>query len=767
MPSRYPLAALLFFTREFTEADRLQHLPDSSINPQLWIPLRTDLEGYLPLGGARGYVAVDPFVPSVAQSIANFTYPSNQMFTFPQPNNRPPTPLPPPPYQTAAALTLNVPTSKYILAFVLDTLPRQIYLHFLLTLPSLYFSRVARIFEEAELSMPYIKKMVVVSGDQWKDQSASALNANWNLAPSIISPHFSHLKASWEHFIDSLTKEWKTLNIVSVLLLSTILTTLQIDGATTDPVTRYAALLALVCSLMSLLYGCLYILRFNTMRKAHKAAEWAEEAQKTQTLIWWNVWVLLALPSIWLSWSIIFYLTCVMSFVWRTGTSRDPVLALTPLAALGPRIAVTVVFTLGVVYLALIISEFRRYGDVMDRAWKNRIVEWGATTGSTYDSPSIRRRASNMGSEAAFSAPSRPPSGLAHARPLPPSTEPSKEMPVLVVPEPLSQSPQTPTAPDIFKTTKVMDLRFLGHVPYDRPPTLDERGIRPDDWMQFIAASWDGQHPGFQQDPEQYNSLPLPRLPPQDTTARVIAWWNAHLFLPRGAQAILCEEHTLEDPASPSHAIYLVNIQEAPGEMASHSGFPPSSAGLAERFGSVPEGLERIDVYDPVPETAAPRPMRMGKILIYAGPHTARVHWRSSRKPEPRWLHTTDAGSEEDKGEVDSVVQDSVGEGASHRYPRSAMRRARASPKSSDDDGAAGDDEGDWSDARTREVSSRPSRTAAVGHAISSNDRPSQLRPLPGPRPRFDAPRWSGASLDASESEDVGGLTDVPDHGLQ
>lgn len=27
---------------------------------------------------------------------------------------------------------------------------------------------------------------------------------------------------------------------------------------------------------MSLLYGCMFIIRFGTMRKAYKAAEWAE-----------------------------------------------------------------------------------------------------------------------------------------------------------------------------------------------------------------------------------------------------------------------------------------------------------------------------------------------------------------------------------------------------------------------------------------------------------------------------------------------------------
>jgi hypothetical protein len=56
---------------------------------------------------------------------------------------------------------------------------------------------------------------------------------------------------------------------------SAILTTLQIGAVADQPIARYSALMSLVCALMSLLYGCIYIIRFGTMRKTHKAAEWA------------------------------------------------------------------------------------------------------------------------------------------------------------------------------------------------------------------------------------------------------------------------------------------------------------------------------------------------------------------------------------------------------------------------------------------------------------------------------------------------------------
>ncbi|KAF9467779.1 hypothetical protein BDZ94DRAFT_1155478, partial [Collybia nuda] len=181
--------------------------------------------------------------------------------------------------------------------------------------------------------------------------------------PMALQPADSNLKTTWETFIDTLLLEWKTLNIVSVLLLSAILTILQIEAAAADPITRYAALFSLICALMSLLYGCLYIIRFGTMKKTHKAAEWAEEGQKSKTVIFWNVWVLLAMPATWLAWSIILYIVCIMSFVWRTGTANaNTSPTISQRAALGPRIAISAVLGLGVLYFLLILNTFRRYG---------------------------------------------------------------------------------------------------------------------------------------------------------------------------------------------------------------------------------------------------------------------------------------------------------------------------------------------------------------------------------------------------------------------
>ncbi|KAF8955229.1 hypothetical protein BDZ97DRAFT_1674456 [Flammula alnicola] len=200
----------------------------------------------------------------------------------------------------------------------------------------------------------------------------------FELEPPAESVAYANLQKTWQAFIDSLLREWKTLNIISVLLLSAILTILQIESAASDPLTRYSALLSMLCALTSLLYGCIHIIRFGTMRKTYKGAEWAQEAQQSRTGIFWNIWVLLAMPATWLAWSMTLYIITIMAFVWRTSPfPSSSSSTLSSAQILVPRIVITLVLSLGLVYFVLIAATLRRYGDMMDRAWQRRI--WGCS----------------------------------------------------------------------------------------------------------------------------------------------------------------------------------------------------------------------------------------------------------------------------------------------------------------------------------------------------------------------------------------------------
>jgi hypothetical protein len=113
--------------------------------------------------------------------------------------------------------------NAHMLAF--DTLPRQLYLHLHLRLPSLYFSRVARIFEDAAVSRPEIRRILdtveAVETEYVQGRTrAVGLPFPEEWVPPNVSPALARFKRSWENFVESLVREWKTLNVLSALLLS-------------------------------------------------------------------------------------------------------------------------------------------------------------------------------------------------------------------------------------------------------------------------------------------------------------------------------------------------------------------------------------------------------------------------------------------------------------------------------------------------------------------------------------------------------------------
>ncbi|KAJ3505681.1 hypothetical protein NMY22_g17499 [Coprinellus aureogranulatus] len=279
--------------------------------------------------------------------------------------------------------------------FLMDTLLRQLYLNILLRLPAMYFGRVARIFEDAEVSRPEIQRMIDVmckgedSVQQQPEQdrvetrrdSVIELDEQLRMQSGPTSPVHAtsvvHLPLPFPRRMDADFRLPFALSIQAFLgsvhrfsytrvenAQCRFRSTFLVQEAAEDPVTRTLALLSLVSALMSLSYGCMYIVRFSTMRSMFRASKWAEQAQKTKTLIWWNVWVMLAMPVVWMSWAMLFFLSSIMSFVWRTGSEDDPEVRppLPRKAALGPRIAITAVLALGFVYLFMIIRTLKQYG---------------------------------------------------------------------------------------------------------------------------------------------------------------------------------------------------------------------------------------------------------------------------------------------------------------------------------------------------------------------------------------------------------------------
>ncbi|KJA18920.1 hypothetical protein HYPSUDRAFT_205005 [Hypholoma sublateritium FD-334 SS-4] len=107
--------------------------------------------------------------------------------------------------------------ATYLTTFVLDTAPRQVYLHCHLRLPYMYFSRISRIFRTAGLSVEDIKEGMLDTAlrqrDLWDESGARAQVPDSKTA-------YDHLQKTWNTLISSLISEWTNMNIISALLLA-------------------------------------------------------------------------------------------------------------------------------------------------------------------------------------------------------------------------------------------------------------------------------------------------------------------------------------------------------------------------------------------------------------------------------------------------------------------------------------------------------------------------------------------------------------------
>lgn len=197
---------------------------------------------------------------------------------------------------------------------------------------------------------------------------------------------------------------------------SGILTMFQVTGASNDPVTRYLAFWSLVSALVSLLYGCAFIIQFSRMRKPSIAIEWAFVSHIPST--WWGLTnhrkrrIRVRLFGVWESCcpcplfgylgifhihslqhllshirSIVAFLVCIMAFMWRCDANPPLQFLVPPHTELAFRVFVSAVLGVGIFYGMLILTSFQRYGPKMDGALSSRIDLYIASAASPSSIP--------------------------------------------------------------------------------------------------------------------------------------------------------------------------------------------------------------------------------------------------------------------------------------------------------------------------------------------------------------------------------------------
>ncbi|KAJ4494637.1 hypothetical protein C8J55DRAFT_497175 [Lentinula edodes] len=470
---------------------------------------------------------------------------------------------------THVGITNNLPqtnsgTNRSSLSSTLSRLVQQCWLLLFLRLPALYHSRMLQVATSSGIGTADLHLLSTTFSALWRHELPPSLDAKNNVI--AVSPHLVQFKASWELLVDDLLQEWKMFNLISALVQTSISVLLSLDGqAGSDPITRTGVLLSFICAGISLLCGSFCVLQFGSMRRMPEAAKWMKEAHKSDQLVWWNCWIMLAIPATWLAWSISLLMATIMLYTWRNTTQNgvSSTIELSAHAVLSLRITVSAVLAFGVVCIgALVITLSLQFGDHLDqdsvlRTFNNR------------DARSPKLEEYRHESEQPRTSPSVSfPVTTFHSRELPPLTSVG--------------IPRTP-----FPTTKLMDANSIFPLSLRLPRYIQDQNQCFSPWDPFINELQNiFQHPSS--------------LSAEDVAFACIQRWNMQVFGPNNMEAILCMEFPLESEVSDEgvYSVYIMDLAQASTDRKQR---------LVDIFGPLPASLRKVCLIEAISPSVSRR----------------------------------------------------------------------------------------------------------------------------------------------------------------
>ncbi|KAF9461446.1 hypothetical protein BDZ94DRAFT_813588 [Collybia nuda] len=140
-----------------------------------------------------------------------------------------------------------------------------------------------------------------------------------------LVPDSDPAQNKWNWFLSKLYSEWKLVQFGSGLLIPAVLTIFQIPGAGDDSATRLFGILSLVCSVTGLTYSCIFLSRIHQMRQTTAYSDWIQGSCMGSTVPrWWNCFIFLSMPVVWISWSSIFFITTLLCIIWQKSQEPSP-----------------------------------------------------------------------------------------------------------------------------------------------------------------------------------------------------------------------------------------------------------------------------------------------------------------------------------------------------------------------------------------------------------------------------------------------------------
>ncbi|TFK70053.1 hypothetical protein BDN72DRAFT_896747 [Pluteus cervinus] len=142
--------------------------------------------------------------------------------------------------------------------------------------------------------------------------------------PSVAStpptPPITSVSTQWSQLLEKHKRKWRTLNVISLVLLQLNIAILQFDGLASREVTRTTTVLSLWFSGAGLICGCIDLCCLPRIPDLYQRFCVNEGRSSFK---FWNLWIIMALPAAFTIWSAIGLVGTIIVYGFVGGDSGD------------------------------------------------------------------------------------------------------------------------------------------------------------------------------------------------------------------------------------------------------------------------------------------------------------------------------------------------------------------------------------------------------------------------------------------------------------
>ncbi|TFK36344.1 hypothetical protein BDQ12DRAFT_686767 [Crucibulum laeve] len=228
-------------------------------------------------------------------------------------------------------------------------------------IPAYYSTRATHFMDSVDIWNMDSNVHVYASESEY---AGSLENLEGNDTPASTDSIVSRQR--WKIFTATIVEEWKSIRVLSTMVLGAVLAMFQIPSVNQDPVIRSAAYFSLICVMTSTFHSTVEIIHFSSWDDERVVENWLQEIQGYDFFSLWNTWILLSIPAVWAIWGGLSFIISVILLLWRSSPISSPSIDVSSqYAPLGIRLVLSTIMLMSIVHILLIYFTLRRIRNII------------------------------------------------------------------------------------------------------------------------------------------------------------------------------------------------------------------------------------------------------------------------------------------------------------------------------------------------------------------------------------------------------------------